>query len=63
MIKVIKELYEDAKNMTQKDPAIANIWYVIFLYPGFHILVIHRFCHFLYKHHIYFLARLISQIR
>ncbi len=33
MIKVIKQLYEDAKNIVQKDPAARNLLEVIILYP------------------------------
>lgn len=62
MRKVFKELYEDAKNIEKKDPACKNIFYVVFLYQGFHVLVFHRIGHFLYKHKLYFLARLVSQI-
>jgi len=62
MPKVLKELYEDAKNIKQKDPATKNILEVMILYPGFHILIYHRISHFLYKHKLYFLARFISQI-
>ena len=62
MKKILYELYEDAKNISNKDPAAKNIWYVIFLYQGFHILIFYRIGHFLYKHKLYFLARLISQI-
>ncbi len=58
----LKNLYEDAKNILEKDPASRNILEVIILYPGFHILVFHRIAHFLYKLKLYFLARLISQI-
>lgn len=61
-MKVFKELYEDAKNIMQKDPASRNILEVIVLYPGFHILVFHRIAHFLYRHKFLFLARFISQI-
>lgn len=61
-MKIFKELYEDAKNIKQKDPASRNILEVIILYPGFHILVFYRLAHFLYKNKIFFLARLISQI-
>ena len=61
-IKAIKELYEDAKNIQKKDPACKNIFEVIILYPGFHILVYHKISHFLYKHKLYLLARLNSQI-
>lgn len=56
-----KELYEDAKNIKEKDPASRNILEVIILYPGFHILVFHRISHFLYKHKLHFLARLNSR--
>lgn len=58
----LKNLYLDAKNIKEKDPASRGIFTVIFLYPGFHALVNHRIAHFLYKHHLYFIARLISQI-
>ena len=58
----MKQLYLDAKNIMQKDPAARNVLEVIILYPGFHILVFHRIAHFLYKHKLFFLARLISQL-
>lgn len=58
----LKELYEDAKNIKKQDPACKNILEVIILYPGFHILIFHRLAHFLYRHNLLFLARLISQI-
>lgn len=61
-MKFIKDLYEDARNIQKKDPASRNILEVIVLYPGFHILVFHRISHFLYKHKLFFLARLNSQI-
>lgn len=61
-MRVFKELYEDAKNIKKKDPASRNILEVIILYPGFHILVFHRLAHFLYRHKLKFLARLVSQI-
>lgn len=61
-MKFIKELYEDARNIQKKDPASRNILEVMVLYPGFHILVFHRVSHFLYKHKLFFLARLNSQI-
>ena len=61
MIKFLKELYEDAKNILEKDPAATNILYVILLYQGFHVLIFHKIAHFLYEYKLYFLARLISQ--
>ena len=61
-MQIFKELYEDAKNIKEKDPACRNVLETIILYPGFHILVFYRLAHFLYKNKIFFLARLISQI-
>lgn len=61
-MKIFKELYEDAKNIKEKDPACRNILETIILYPGFHVLLFYRLAHFLYKNKIFFLARLISQI-
>lgn len=58
----MKQLYQDAKNIMKKDPAARNIFEVMLLYPGFHILVFHRISHFLYKIKLFFLARFISQI-
>ena len=61
-MRAIRELYEDAKNIKKQDPASRSVLEVIILYPGFHILVFHRLSHFLYRHKLLFLARLISQI-
>lgn len=59
---IIKELYEDAKNIKEKDPATSNILQVILLYQGFHVLIFYKVAHFLYLHRLYFLARFISQL-
>lgn len=56
------ELYLDAKNIKEKDPAANNIFYVILLYQGFHALIIYRISHFFYHYKLYFIARLISQL-
>ena len=58
----MKQLYLDAKNIMQRDPAARNILEVILLYQGFHALVFHKIAHFLYIHKLLFLARSISQI-
>ena len=57
-----KNLYLDAKNIKEKDPAAKSILTVILLYPGFHAIISHRIAHFLYCHKLYFLSRIISQI-
>lgn len=61
MFKEIKELYKDAKNILEKDPAANSIFEVILLYPGFIVLVYHRISHFLYKKGFRFISRFISQ--
>jgi serine O-acetyltransferase len=55
-------LFADAKSIAKRDPAAKNVWTVILLYPGFHILIYHRLAHWCYRHHLFFLARLISQM-
>ena len=59
---MFKELYYDAKNIYEKDPAAKSIFEVILLYPGFKILVYHKIAHWLYMRKHLFLARWISQI-
>lgn len=61
MLRVFRELYEDAKNIRKKDPAAKNIIEVIVLYQGFWSLVFYRIGHFLYRHKLLFLARFVSQ--
>lgn len=55
-------LWEDAKNIRDKDPAARNVAEVVILYPGFHVLVTHKLAHFLYRHQWFFCARLVSQL-
>ncbi len=62
MIKFIKEIYEDSKNIKEKDPAAKNIFTVILLYPGLHAVIFHKITHYLYCKKLYFLSRLLSQI-
>ena len=52
---------EDAKNIRNTDPAGTSLGQVLFLYPGFHILIFHRVAHWLYRHRRFFLARMVSQ--
>lgn len=57
----IKNLYLDAKNIKDKDPAAKSLISIILLYPGFRAIVDHRIAHFLYQHKLFFLARFVSQ--
>ena len=62
MIKFIKQIYDDSKNIRQKDPAARNIFTVFLLYPGLHAVIFHRIAHFLYIKKLFFFSRLLSQI-
>ncbi len=57
----LKNLYLDAKNIKDKDPAARSLISIILLYPGFRAIVDHRIAHFLYQHKFFFLARFVSQ--
>lgn len=46
----------------QRDPAARNVIEVLLCYPGVWAVLIHRISHFLHKHHLKLLARLISQL-
>lgn len=52
---------EEIKTVKRKDPAIKSSFEVI-LYPSFWAIINHRIAHRLYKCHLYFIARFISQI-
>ena len=60
MISFFKEIYLDAKNIKEKDPAAKSIISIILLYPGIHAVISHRITHFLYKRHLFFIARALS---
>ena len=45
-----------------RDPAARSKLEILLLYPGVHALIFHRVSHWLYRHKLFFLARLNSQI-
>lgn len=55
-------LWQDLKSIKQRDPAARNALEILFLYSGFHALVFYRVSHLLYRAHLFFLARLVSQL-
>lgn len=57
-----KTIIEDIKTIKEKDVAARNIFEVIFLYQGFHVLLAHRIAHKLLYWKIPFIPRMISQI-
>lgn len=59
---MFKTLRADLRAIKERDPAARNTLEIFLLYSGVHALIWHRFAHFLYKHHLLFLARMVSQI-
>lgn len=45
-----------------RDPAARSRLEIFLLYPGVHALIFHRVSHWLYRHKLFFLARLNSQL-
>ena len=60
MSKILQTLKEDIGIIYKKDPAANNILEVIFCYPGFHALLLHRIAHKLWKMKLPVIPRMIS---
>jgi len=54
--------YKEIKTAQAKDPAAKSFLEVLLLYQGLQAIISHRVAHFFYKLHLFFLARLISQV-
>jgi serine O-acetyltransferase len=59
---MFKHLKEDISTVFERDPAAKSWFEVLLCYPGVHALITHRFTHWLYQHHLFLLARYISQL-
>lgn len=55
-------LGETLRAYQARDPAARSRLEIFLLYPGVHALIFHRVSHWLWRHHLRFLARLNSQI-
>ena len=59
---MFKRLNYDLERILKEDPAAKSKLEVLLLYPCVHAIIVYRLTHFLYKHKLFFLARLISQL-
>lgn len=55
-------LREDIQTVFARDPAARNLLEVMFCYPGFHALRLHRLAHFLWQRKLRLTARLLSHV-
>jgi serine O-acetyltransferase len=60
-MKFLEDIHEDIQTVVKKDPAARNELEVLMCYPGVWALIWHRPAHWLYKHNLKLLARVISQ--
>ncbi len=58
---MFKRLREDINCVFDRDPAARNSFEVLTAYPGVHALLWHRVNHFLWRIHLKWLARMLSQ--
>ena len=58
----MKFFIEDIKAVFDRDPAAKSILEVLLCYPGLHAIMSHRLAHFLYKHKLFLVARIMSQV-
>lgn len=58
---MFKNLRETIDAYKARDPAARSSFEIFLLYQGVHATIYHRFAHFLYKHKLRFLARMVSQ--
>ena len=57
---MFRTLKEDFKTVFIKDPAARSVLEVLLCYPGLHALWVHRIAHFLWRHNLRLLARILS---
>lgn len=57
---MFKTLRADARAVRERDPACRSFLDILFNYPGFHAVLLHRISHRLWKARLFFLARFLS---
>jgi len=62
MTRFFRSMREDVAAVFESDPAASSYFEVLLLYPGLHAVWAHHLSHWLWRHHMRFLARFISQV-
>ncbi|HSW35116.1 MAG TPA: serine O-acetyltransferase [Candidatus Limnocylindrales bacterium] len=57
---MFKRIRQDIQAILERDPAARSVSEVLLCYPGLHAIFSHRLAHFLYRHNMVLLPRLIS---
>jgi serine O-acetyltransferase len=59
---IFEDIKSDFNAVFERDPAARSALEVIFAYPGFHAILLHRLAHWLWNNHMKLLARVLSHI-
>ena len=59
---MFRQIRSDIQTVFENDPAARSRFEVIFTYSGLHAIWAHRVAHFCFRHRLYTLARVISQV-
>src|ERR1700691_5401485 len=62
MISFFRSVREDIAAVFESDPAARSYLEVVTCYPGLHAVWAHHLSHWLWRHHMRLLARLVSQV-
>lgn len=62
MFRLLKDINYNLTRSMENDPAAHSKLEILLLYPHIKALAFHRVSHFLYRHHLFFLSRLNSNI-
>ena len=55
-------LRDDIKSIIERDPAARNFWEVLTCYPGLQAIVMHRWAHWYWTHHLKWIGRFVSYL-
>ncbi|MFA9218936.1 MAG: serine O-acetyltransferase [Sphingomonadaceae bacterium] len=55
-------LRQDIHSIIERDPAARNAWEVLTCYPGFQAIMMHRWAHWAWSHHLKWVGRFISYL-
>src|ERR1700684_2240149 len=62
MVSFFRSVREDVAAVLESDPAARSYFEVLIFYPGLHAVWAHHLSHWLWRHGLRFLARLVSQV-
>ena len=59
---MFRQIREDVHAVFERDPAARSIPEILFCYPGFHAVLVHRLAHWFWVRRLYFLGRFASHM-